>query len=51
VLSFSKNLVIGLKARRTYALIIEPLPLPLGIEGPALALVIVVNGVGVDVTS
>jgi len=43
--------VIGLKVIRTCALTIKPLPLPQGVEGPAPALVVVVNGVGVDVAS
>jgi len=40
-----------LKVGRTRALIIRSLPLPLCIEGPTPALVIVVDGVSVDVAS
>jgi hypothetical protein len=43
--------VIGLKARRVCALIVGSLPLPLGMEGLTRALVIMVDGVGVDVAN
>jgi len=43
--------MIRLKVKRTCALIVEPLPLPQGVEEPAPALVVVVNGVGVDTTN
>jgi hypothetical protein len=49
--SFSKNLMIGLKAGRTCALIIEPLPLPLGIKRPTPSLVIMIDRINVDATS
>jgi hypothetical protein len=51
VQKFSKNSVIGLKVARAYAFIVGPLPPPLGVEGSAPALVIVVDGVGVDATN
>ncbi len=40
-----------LKVGRSHALIIGSLPLPLCIEGPTLALVIAVDGVGVGVAN
>jgi hypothetical protein len=49
--SSSKNFVTRLKARRTRALIVGLLPPPPCVEGPAPALVIVVDGVGVGTAS
>jgi hypothetical protein len=43
--------MIGLKARRTHALTIEPLTLPLGVKRLAPSLVIMIDGVGVGVVS
>jgi hypothetical protein len=47
VWSHSKNSVIGLKAGKTCALTVSLMPLPLGVEGHALAFMIMVDGVGV----
>jgi hypothetical protein len=47
----SKKSVIGLKARRTCALIVEPLPPPLDVKGLAPTPMIVVNGIGVCTTN
>lgn len=49
--SSSKNLVTRLKVGKTQALTVRLLPLALGVEGFALALVIVVDGVGVNVAN
>jgi len=43
--------MIRLKARRAHALIVRPLPLPLGVERLALTLVIMVGGVGVNIAN
>jgi hypothetical protein len=43
--------VTWLKVGRTHALIVSMLPLPLGVEGFALALMIMVDGVGVGKAS
>ncbi len=43
--------MIGLKIKRTRALTVGPLPLPPRVEGHAPTVMIVVNGVGVDVTN
>jgi hypothetical protein len=40
-----------LKMGKAHALIIEPLPPPLGVEGLTLSPMIVVDGVGVNVTN
>jgi len=43
--------VTRLKVGRAYALIVRPLPPSLGIKGPALVPMIMVDGVGVNVTT
>jgi hypothetical protein len=51
MLSSSKNSEIRLKVARAHALIVRPLPPPLGVEGFTLAPVIVVDGIGVNISN
>jgi len=49
--ALQKNLVIGLKAKKTRALPIRSLPLPSSVERPTLTPIIVVDGEGVSVAN